>query len=92
MQRVEIAQWKSESSGGMQVLRKTLRSDNAALMARALDGQATIYEGTQEPAADMTVRYIMGWAPDDPDTLRGHITSDFQGCTVTRAFMATRSR
>ncbi len=91
MQRVEVAQWESETTDGTQILRRKIRSDNAALMARALDGDAIIYEGTQTPGAGLLIRYIMGWAPDSPDVLRGHITSDFQGCKILRAFQASRA-
>lgn len=91
MQRVDIAQWESETDGEMQILRKTLRSDNAALIARAADGWATIYEGTQTPGADLLIRYIMFWQHDQPDLLGGHITSTFSGCKVLRSFQMNRS-
>lgn len=91
LRRVEVAQWDSEATGDMQVLRKTIRTDNAALMARAMAGDVTLYEGTLHPTTGMTVRYIMGWDHGDADILRGHIVSTFQpGCTAKRAFMATR--
>ena len=90
MQRADAIEWESETPGEMQILRRKLSSDNAHLMARAVDGYATIYEGTQTPAAGMTIRYIMGWSHDSPDKMSGHITSDFQGCKVLRAFEASR--
>lgn len=90
-QRVEVAQWSSETNGERQVLRRTVRSDNAALMARAMAGDATLFEGTLVPTAGMTVRYILGWLHGDPDVLRGHYVATFQpDCIVKRAFQATR--
>jgi hypothetical protein len=91
LQRVGVAQWTGESTEGQQVLRKTMRSDNAALMARALEGHATIYEGTLRPGASLVVRYILGWSRQSPDVMRGHFTSDMgQGCRITRAFELRR--
>lgn len=91
LQRVGVAQWTGESTEGQQVLRKTMRSDNAALMARALDGHATLYEGTLRPGARLVVRYILGWSRQSPDVMRGHFTSDMgQGCRITRAFELRR--
>lgn len=90
MQRVTADEWESEVDGDRQVLRRKVR-DDANWIAWAAEGMATFYEGTQTPGAGLLVRYIMGWAPDSPDVLRGHITSEFQGCKIHRAFEANRA-
>jgi hypothetical protein len=91
LRRVGIAEWESESTAGAQVLRRTLRSDDAALMARAVEGDATIYEGTQTPTAGMTIHYILGWVHAQSDVLGGHLTSAHQGCKITRPFKFRRA-
>src|SRR3546814_13769203 len=76
LRQVGRAEWESESDGGMQILRRTMRTDNAALIAWATEGAATIYEGTQATGVDgMAIHYILGWEHDDTDVLRGHLTS-----------------
>lgn len=82
--------WESESQGDALVLRRKMRSDNAALVARALEGDATIYEGTQTPTAGMTIHYILGWTHGERGVMRGHLASAHQGCKILRSFSFQR--
>jgi hypothetical protein len=86
LRRVDATTWDSRQDGDGQVLRKRMRSDNAGLMARILEGHTTIYEGSLTPTAGMTIHYILGWARGKPDEIRGHLASTHQGCQILRSF------
>jgi hypothetical protein len=86
LRRVDATTWDSRQDGDGQILRKTMRSDNAGLMARILEGHTTIYEGTHTPTAGMTIHYILGWARGKPDEILGHLASTHQGCQILRSF------
>lgn len=91
LRRVEAhGEWESGREGDALVLRRKMRSDNAALMARALEGEATIYEGTQTPIAGMAIHYILGWTHGERGVMRGHLTSAHQGCKILRSFSFQR--
>lgn len=83
--------WESDQQGDALVLRRKMRSDNAALMARALEGGATIYEGTQTPTTGMAIHYILGWTHGERGVMRGHLTSAHQGCKILRSFSFRRA-
>lgn len=86
LRRVDAATWESRQDGDGQVLRRRMRSDNAGLMARILEGHTTIYEGTLTPTAGMAIHYILGWARGKPDEILGHLASTHQGCQILRSF------
>src|SRR3546814_990122 len=68
---MRISDWSSDVCSS-----DLMRTDNAALIAWATEGAATIYEGTQATGVDgMAIHYILGWEHDDTDVLRGHLTS-----------------
>ena len=61
-------------------------------MAFAVDGSDwQIYEGTLTPTGGVTIHYIMGWDPEEPNKMRGHLTSSVEGCDVTCSFELQRS-
>jgi hypothetical protein len=89
MRSVPVDPWVSEVDGDMQILRREVR-DEANWFAWAVEGSSTVYEGFQNPTPGITIHFIMGFNPEDPRQIPGHLSSTAEGCRITRGFTFTK--
>lgn len=85
MRSVGVDEWESELDGERQILRRKVR-DDANWFAWAVDGVMTVYEGVQNPIPEITIHYIMGFDPEAPTRISGHLRSSAKGCNIFRGF------
>lgn len=87
LRRATADYWEIEENGESKILRKKGPDSDGSWIAWATEGTDwMVYEGTLTPTAGVTIHYVMGWTPGNPDRMPGHLTSTVEGCRVTRGF------